>query len=95
MDALPAILTIVLVAAAAAVAVRSIAGVADRQLVGLGSLLGGWRPQPWPDGVQEEDPETGWARHGSHPRSLLSSSPLAETPVDPDDPPTSWIEELD
>lgn len=31
----------------------------------LGQLLGGWRPPPWPRGVQEDDPEVAWAKHGA------------------------------
>jgi hypothetical protein len=29
----------------------------------LGQLFGGWRPLPWPHGVQEDDPEAAWATH--------------------------------
>jgi hypothetical protein len=33
-------------------------------LAALSQLFGGWRPLPWPRGVQEDDPETVWANHG-------------------------------
>ncbi len=92
MDALPAILSVTLVVAVAVVAGRAIAGVPDRQATGLSSLLGGWRAQTWPPGIQEDDPEAGWARHPGGRREAVPSDPVVEQS---DDGPMSWIEELD
>jgi hypothetical protein len=98
MDAWPALIASGLVAALGVVAVGAIADVADGQLTGLGSLLGGWRPHAWPTGVQEDDPEAGWARHSAFRRTDESICPPAAPPPDeaePEDGFLSWIEELD
>jgi hypothetical protein len=102
MDAWPALIASGLVAALGIVAVGAIADVADGQLTGLGSLLGGWRPHAWPSGVQEDDPEAGWARHSAFRRPDGDMSPstgwtIGSAPDDPeaDDGFLSWIEELD
>ena len=92
MDALPAILSVALLTALAVVAGRAIADVPDRQLTGLSSLLGGWRQQAWPQGIQEDDPETGWARR---PVARRAAVPAVAVDGPSDDAPLSWIEELD
>jgi hypothetical protein len=92
MDALPAILSVTLLVALAVATGRAIAGVQDRHVTGLSSLLGGWRPQTWPPGIQEDDPETGWARrHVGRPAAI----PPGSLPDPSSNGPTSWIEELD
>ncbi len=92
MDTLPAVLSVTLLVALAVVASRAIADAPDRHATGLTSLLGGWRPQTWPAGVQEDDPEAGWARHSIVRRDALPSGRAVEPS---EDGPTSWIEELD
>lgn len=37
-------------------------GSLDRFSAGLSQLVGGWRPDAWPHGVQEEDPDRPWGR---------------------------------
>ncbi|MFI5226064.1 MAG: hypothetical protein ACHQ3P_05260 [Candidatus Limnocylindrales bacterium] len=91
MDALPAILSVTLLVTLAVVSGRAIAGVPDRQANGLSSLLGGWRPQTWPSGIQEDDPEAGWARHPEGRQEAVESGSV----VEPADGPMSWIEEFD
>jgi len=58
----------------------SVASGMQAHVAALGQLFGGWRPPSWPRGVQEDDPETAWARHG---RRRISS------------PDTAAIEDLD
>jgi hypothetical protein len=35
-------------------------GAIDRAVSAFGELIGGWRPDPWPRGVQEEDRDRPW-----------------------------------
>ncbi|MFI5226209.1 MAG: hypothetical protein ACHQ3P_05990 [Candidatus Limnocylindrales bacterium] len=99
MDALPAILSLTLLGALGVVIGRAIAGVPDRHVTGLSSLLGGWRPQTWPPGIQEDDPEAGWARRpeagwARRPEGRREAIASAVIGLSEDDP-MSWIEELD
>jgi hypothetical protein len=55
----------------------------------LGQLFGGWRPLPWPRGVQEDDPEAAWAKHGER------TNPSPARPSTGSSPPTASIEYLD
>jgi hypothetical protein len=36
----------------------------NRAVAAFAALIGGWRPDPWPRGVQEEDRDRPWARGG-------------------------------
>lgn len=37
----------------------------------FGSMVVGWRPDPWPRGVQEEDRDRPWGRHVATPGPTL------------------------
>ena len=37
-------------------------GSLERFSAGVSQLVGGWRSDPWPHGVQEEDPDRPWGR---------------------------------
>lgn len=37
-------------------------GTIDRAVSAFRELVGGWRPDPWPRGVQEEDRDRPWGR---------------------------------
>lgn len=53
-------------AAAAAWLIASFGGHSmDRAVAAFAALVGGWRPDPWPRGVQEEDRDRPWGRGAS------------------------------
>ncbi len=58
-------------------------------IAALGQLFGGWRPLPWPHGVQEDDPEVAWAKHGERTGNPAAQLPTASSP------PIASIEYLD
>jgi hypothetical protein len=64
-------------------------------IAALGQLFGGWRPLPWPRGVQEDDPEIAWATHRPAAAGARSSAgPAADS--SPGEPaPGASIEYLD
>jgi hypothetical protein len=43
------------------------AWVSSRGTTGLRGLVGPWRADPWPIGVQEEDPDAPWGHDGKPP----------------------------
>jgi hypothetical protein len=97
-DAWPALIASGLAVALGVAAVGALADVTDGQLTGLGSLLGGWRPQSWPTGIQEDDPETSRARQSESGRPDEVPAGTVDRSRDeagPDHGFLSWIEELD
>ena len=49
----------------------------DSAVSALAQLVGGWRPDPWPRGVQEEDRDLPWGTpaRGSRGRSAPDAAP--------------------
>lgn len=59
--------------------IESIAsGAIDRAVSAFRDLIGGWRPDPWPRGVQEEDRDRPW---GS--RAVSSVKPMIQALIEP------------
>ena len=54
----------------------------ERVISGVGALLGGWRPDGWPRGVQEEDRATPW-RRGGPPTQDKPEPPAPRPPLTP------------
>jgi hypothetical protein len=50
-------------------------GSLDRFSAGISQLVGGWRAEAWPRGVQEEDPERPWGRFAA---AQADSEPLED-----------------
>jgi hypothetical protein len=63
----------------------SVAHGMQAHVAALGQLFGGWRPPSWPQGVQEDDPETAWAKHGRRQTASLEAA----------SPDTPTVEEMD
>jgi hypothetical protein len=62
------------------------AWVSSRGKAGMGGLVNPWRADPWPMGVQEEDPDAPWG-HDQPPRiepgpSSATASGIEDLPVD-------------
>lgn len=67
-----------LLAAATAWLIASIGTTAiDRHVSAIAQLVGGWRPEPWPRGVQEEDRDQPWSWLGP-PRAESSAALIEE-----------------
>lgn len=53
----------------------------ERAISAFGALLGGWRPDGWPHGVQEEDRTAPWQRGGpptsDKPKPRVPRPPLS------------------
>ncbi|HVM30516.1 MAG TPA: hypothetical protein VM305_07085 [Candidatus Limnocylindrales bacterium] len=63
-------------------------GTIERAASAFSLLVGGWRPDPWPRGVQEEDRDRPWAtgirpvlRAASHARLRDGTAPVAASRV--------------
>jgi hypothetical protein len=65
----------------------SVAPAMQAHVAALGQLLGGWRPPPWPRGLQEDDPETAWATHGRRQTTRIAVPDAAS-------PETASIEDI-
>jgi hypothetical protein len=51
----------------------------ERQVAAFGNLLGGYRREGWPIGVQEEDRDRPWGR--SRPSTIAADDPGAAEPA--------------
>jgi hypothetical protein len=69
MDALAWIVLLCVAAALVRALLPTVAPGMKAHVAALGQLFGGWRPLPWPHGVQEDDPEAAWATHRRQPAS--------------------------
>ncbi len=63
------------------------AWVSSRGATGMRGLVSPWRADPWPVGVQEEDPDVPWGHRPPSP-------PESPTELDPSAAATSGIEDL-
>jgi len=53
-------------------------GAIDRAVSAFRELIGGWRPDPWPRGIQEENRDKPW---GS--RAVSSVKPMIQALIEP------------
>lgn len=77
-----------LVLAALSAWLLQLAGMRSLQSVidAFGSLVSGWRPDPWPRGVQEEDRDRPWGRREVRKAAPARTEPALKptlTPVRP------------
>ena len=66
------------------------AWVSSRSTTGMQGLVGPWRADPWPTGIQEEDPDAPWGHDGA-PRVGRDASAgevagIEDLPTDARDP---------
>jgi hypothetical protein len=54
-------------------------GTIERAASAFGLLVGGWRDEPWPRGVQEEDRDRPWGARIRHVVSVMAGPPIEET----------------
>jgi hypothetical protein len=68
------LLALVIAAVSAWVITLIGAGTLERAVSAFAQLVGGWRPDPWPRGVQEEDTARPWAAARSAISRLTQAS---------------------
>ncbi|CAN5138915.1 hypothetical protein BH24CHL7_BH24CHL7_00140 [soil metagenome] len=78
---------VIVAAVIAALAVRVAAATGLLSVTGtvaaFTGYFSGWRPDPWPPGVQEEDPERPWGRPARRTRGEVTEPPLSAPTLTP------------
>jgi hypothetical protein len=53
----------------------------ENLLSGIGQLVGGYRSETWPRGIQEEDPDQPWGHPKAAAKARSDDAPRIPTPV--------------